>query len=84
LLVGQRPVSGSNPTQDCRLSAHGERLLMAGPGPTLSRRKEIGSTELRWAEVDPSEPFVDDSQMAASSLETASHGINIDPIHPGR
>jgi hypothetical protein len=34
--------------------------------------------------LDPSEPFVDDSQMAASSLETASHGINIDPIHPGR
>jgi hypothetical protein len=28
---------------------------VAGPGPTLSRRKEIGSTELRWAEVDPEE-----------------------------
>jgi hypothetical protein len=30
---------------------------MAGPGPTLSRRKEMGSTELRWAEVDPQETF---------------------------
>jgi len=40
------------PTLECQAALLYDGRLLAGPGPTLNRRKEIGSTDLRCVEVD--------------------------------